>query len=104
MVVHNPESNMNNAVGVADVPAMLRGGMTVCLGNDGFSNDMFSEMKTAYKWMFALAFVCIGLEFNIMALREMGWRPMLVYLSATVFNTVLALIVAYIIFGVLFPG
>jgi cytosine/adenosine deaminase-related metal-dependent hydrolase len=34
-------------VGVAEVTAMLRGGIPVCLGNDGFSNDMFSEMKVA---------------------------------------------------------
>lgn len=47
-VTHQPRSNMNNAVGVADVPAMLRGGMPVLLGNDGFSNDMFAEMKSAY--------------------------------------------------------
>jgi cytosine/adenosine deaminase-related metal-dependent hydrolase len=30
------------------VPAMLRGGVNVGLGNDGFSNDMFTEMKTTY--------------------------------------------------------
>jgi putative selenium metabolism protein SsnA len=47
-VTHQPRSNMNNAVGVADVPAMLRGGVRLGLGNDGFSNNMFSEMKTAY--------------------------------------------------------
>ncbi len=47
-VSHQPRSNMNNAVGVADVPSMLRGGMNVALGNDGFSNDMFMEMKFAY--------------------------------------------------------
>ena len=47
-VVHNPRSNMNNAVGVADVPRMLRRGIDVGLGNDGFSNNMFSEMKTAF--------------------------------------------------------
>ena len=47
-VTHQPRSNMNNAVGVADVVAMLRGGMNVGLGNDGFSNDMFTEMKTTY--------------------------------------------------------
>ncbi|RLT42926.1 MAG: hydrolase, partial [Chloroflexi bacterium] len=46
-VSHQPRSNMNNAVGAASVPAMLRGGMAVCLGNDGFSNDMFTEMKVA---------------------------------------------------------
>ncbi len=38
---------MNNAVGAAQVEAMLRGGIPVCLGNDGFSNDMFTEMKVA---------------------------------------------------------
>jgi len=47
-VTHQPRSNMNNAVGVADVTAMLRGGINVGLGNDGFSNDMFTEMKTTY--------------------------------------------------------
>jgi putative selenium metabolism protein SsnA len=47
-VSHNPRSNMNNAVGVADVPGMMRYGITVGLGNDGFSNNMFAEMKTAY--------------------------------------------------------
>jgi putative selenium metabolism protein SsnA len=47
-VAHNPRSNMNNAVGVADVLQMLRRGVDVGLGNDGFSNNMFSEMETAY--------------------------------------------------------
>jgi putative selenium metabolism protein SsnA len=47
-VVHNPRSNMNNAVGVADVPRMLRRGVDVGLGNDGFSNNMFREMEATY--------------------------------------------------------
>jgi putative selenium metabolism protein SsnA len=47
-VVHNPRSNMNNAVGVADVPGMLKMGIDVGLGNDGFSNNMFTEMHVAY--------------------------------------------------------
>ena len=47
-VVHNPRSNMNNAVGTADVEGLLARGVAVGLGNDGFSNDMFSEMKAAY--------------------------------------------------------
>ena len=46
-VTHQPRSNMNNAVGAAAIDPMLRGGMKVCLGNDGFSNDMFAEMKAA---------------------------------------------------------
>ena len=47
-VSHQPRSNMNNGVGVAPVEEMLRAGISVCLGNDGFSNAMWEEWKTAY--------------------------------------------------------
>ncbi len=46
--VHNPRSNMNNAVGRAPVEEMVRAGVNVGLGNDGFSMNMLQEMKTAY--------------------------------------------------------
>jgi putative selenium metabolism protein SsnA len=47
-VTHQPRSNMNNGVGVAPVQGMLRAGVNLGLGNDGFSNQMFAEMKAAY--------------------------------------------------------
>ncbi len=47
-VSHQPRSNMNNAVGTAPVQQMLDSGVIVGLGNDGFSNNMYSEMKAAY--------------------------------------------------------
>jgi putative selenium metabolism protein SsnA len=47
-VTHQPRSNMNNAVGVAPVEMMLRGGIPVAMGNDGFSNNMWAEWKAAY--------------------------------------------------------
>jgi len=47
-VTHQPRSNMNNAVGVAPVESMLRMGVRICLGNDGFSNAMWEEWKAAY--------------------------------------------------------
>jgi len=47
-VTHQPRSNMNNAVGMAPVETMLRGGIKVGLGNDGFSNNMWAEWKAAY--------------------------------------------------------
>ncbi len=47
-VTHQPRSNMNNAVGVAPVETMLRGGVKVGMGNDGFSNNMWAEWKAAY--------------------------------------------------------
>ena len=45
---HQPRSNMNNAVGVAPVEEMLKQGVKVCLGNDGFSNAMWQEWFFAY--------------------------------------------------------
>jgi len=45
---HQPRSNMNNGVGVAQIESMLRAGIKVCLGNDGFSNAMWDEWKAAY--------------------------------------------------------
>jgi len=47
-VTHQPRSNMNNAVGLPQVEAMLRSGIKVCLGNDGFSNAMWEEWKACY--------------------------------------------------------
>lgn len=45
---HQPRSNMNNGVGVSQIESMMRAGIPVCLGNDGFSMDMWTEWKTAY--------------------------------------------------------
>ena len=47
-VTHQPRSNMNNAVGAAAFDSMLRGGIRLCLGNDGFGNAMWEEWKAAY--------------------------------------------------------
>jgi cytosine/adenosine deaminase-related metal-dependent hydrolase len=48
VVVHNPESNMNNAVGCADVLRMMKKGISVGLGTDGMSSDMLAQMRCAY--------------------------------------------------------
>jgi putative selenium metabolism protein SsnA len=47
-ITHQPRSNMNNAVGMADVEKMLANDIPVCLGNDGFSNAMLDEWRTCY--------------------------------------------------------
>jgi cytosine/adenosine deaminase-related metal-dependent hydrolase len=39
---------MNNAVGAMAFDVMMREGMNICLGNDGFSNNMWAEWKAAY--------------------------------------------------------
>jgi cytosine/adenosine deaminase-related metal-dependent hydrolase len=47
-VVHNPQSNCNNAVGAARLLELVRRGVLVGLGSDGYSPRMFEEFKTAF--------------------------------------------------------
>jgi len=48
IVVHNPESNMNNAVGVTKVLKLLGKGILAGLGTDGMNSDMLTQMRCAY--------------------------------------------------------
>lgn len=45
MVVHNPESNMGNAVGCGPVIQLFAKGVLLGLGTDGYTNDMFESYK-----------------------------------------------------------
>jgi len=47
MVVHNPESNMGNAVGIPPCMEMMKRGLLLGLGTDGYTNDMFESEKVA---------------------------------------------------------
>jgi putative selenium metabolism protein SsnA len=47
-VTHQPRSNMNNGVGIPEVESMLRAGVGVGLGTDGFTSTMWAEWKMAY--------------------------------------------------------
>jgi cytosine/adenosine deaminase-related metal-dependent hydrolase len=47
MVVHNPESNMGNAVGCTPVLELVKKGITLGLGTDGYTDDMLESMKVA---------------------------------------------------------
>ncbi len=65
------------------------------------TGNAVTVLKALSKWAFAAAFLCIGLELSVRELGEMGWKPVVVYASATVFNTALALGAAWVIFGAL---
>lgn len=47
MVVHNPESNMGNAIGCPPVLKMFEKGILIGLGTDGYTNDMIESYKVA---------------------------------------------------------
>ena len=46
-VVHNPESNMGNAVGCPPTMEIVKRGILTGLGTDGYTNDMLESMKVA---------------------------------------------------------
>ena len=102
-VERKPDERPNAGVIWQRFPKFILGFILVSiLASTGvLSGNAVTALKALSKWAFAAAFLCIGLELSIRELGTMGWRPVAVYLSATVFNTALALGVAWLIFGVL---
>lgn len=62
--------------------------------------------KTFRGWLFCLAFVSIGLQtrFSELAQHIKGGKPVLLYVCGQTLNLILTLIMAYLMFGVLFKG
>ncbi len=67
---------------------------------DGGKGTVIDAIKN---WAFVLAFVCMGLELSLTEIRSMGWKPVAVFLIVTVFNTLLALLVSWLIFTYILP-
>ena len=81
----------NQAAGLG--PAMIDQGVVKGMG------DLFR------KWFFTLSFVSIGLATNFRELKEhlVGGKPFILYIVGQSFNLCLTLIVAYIMFYLVFP-
>ena len=81
----------NQIVGLG--PAMIDQGVVKGMG------DLFRG------WFFALSFVSIGLATNFRELKEhfVGGKPLILYVFGQSFNLCLTLIVAYIMFYLVFP-
>lgn len=64
----------------------------------GFTSDLRG-------WMFCLAFVSIGLSVNFKELKHQfsGGKPLILYICGQLFNLALTLLMAYIMFYVVFP-
>ncbi len=54
ILVHNPQSNMNNAVGMANIFKMLDNDLLVGLGTDAMTTNMLEELRSAL-WAHKLA-------------------------------------------------
>jgi uncharacterized membrane protein YadS len=57
------------------------------------------DLRHLREWFFIAAFLSIGYGLSFHGLRNAGWRPIGVYALATVFNTIVALAVASVLFG-----
>jgi uncharacterized membrane protein YadS len=78
---------------------------TPLMGADGVAATI-GQSKVFRDWLFALAFLCVGLDanFKAMAAHMSGGRPVQLYLVGQTFNIVLTLAVAWLVLsGVLFP-
>jgi uncharacterized integral membrane protein (TIGR00698 family) len=64
-----------------------------------FDKAQIKDINALRSWAFTLAFVGIGWSLSLRELKTIGGKPLLVYLCATVFNTLLAFGVAWVLFG-----
>lgn len=55
--------------------------------------------KSLQGWALTLAFVSIGLEFNVASAKDAGWKPVLVFVVATLVNLVVGLGLALLLFS-----
>jgi uncharacterized integral membrane protein (TIGR00698 family) len=68
------------------------------VGADVAAPDL-AVIKALSTIFFIIAFVSIGLEFRLSGVREAGWRPLVVFGSAAVFNLVAGLALASLLFA-----
>lgn len=78
------------------IAASVIGTLYLQWGGDKADIATINDLRT---WFLIFAFVAIGLEFSLRGLREAGWRPIVLFASATVVNIVVALGLALLLFG-----
>lgn len=68
-------------------------------GSADAAAEVIRVIKIISKVFFILAFVSIGLEFKVATVKEAGWKPIIMFGSATVFNLVAGLALASWLFA-----
>ncbi len=72
--------------------------VTAALSQGWVARAAIRDIQHLREWFFMAAFLSIGFGLSFRGLCEAGWRPIGVYALATVFNTLVALAVASLIF------
>ncbi|QDT09743.1 YeiH family protein [Planctomycetes bacterium K23_9] len=82
--------------------SMIHGFMTE--GPELVNSVIKGSTKTLRGWFFCLAFVSIGLEtkFSELAPYLKGGKPLILYLCGQTLNLILTLVMAYLMFGIVF--
>lgn len=64
-----------------------------------FTKSQLAIIGNIQNWLFALAFVCIGLNTSLIDFKKLGGKPFLAFIFAQLFNIIFTLIFAWILFG-----
>jgi uncharacterized membrane protein YadS len=67
------------------------------------TKPQLAVIGTLQNWFFTFAFVCIGLDVALSDYRKIGGRPAVAFLGAQLFNIVVTLVIAWILFGLFSP-
>jgi uncharacterized membrane protein YadS len=93
-------------IGVSIVFSLIYGAMGSDVGYTMIDNGVIKGLtKTLRGWFFCLAFVSIGLATNFRELKDYfkGGKPLILYVCGQSFNLCLTLLMAYIMFFLVFP-
>ena len=82
--------------------SVLAAAFPLAAADGGWLATGVDSAKSLQTLLFTLAFVSIGLEFKVGALREAGLTPVLVFFAGTVVNLVVGLFYAQALFGWIF--
>ncbi|RRJ87792.1 putative sulfate exporter family transporter [Gulosibacter macacae] len=86
----------------ASVLVSVLAAMFPIAADEGWLDSGIAAAKELQTLFFTLAFVSIGLEFKFGALREAGWKPVIVFLGGTIVNLIVGLFYAQLLFGWIF--
>lgn len=94
-------------IGMSIVFSMIDGGLGKDVSNTLVDHGVLRGFSRPIReWCFALAFASIGLSTDFRELRQYfkGGKPLNLYVCGQTFNLILTLLVAYIMFYLVFPG